>query len=78
MNPYIQQALVPQIDELRRQAEISRMENAQRLTGAGAFGGTRQAIMDAELDHLPEAAFNLKGTIEEAIESGEKMIAEAK
>ena len=50
MNPYIQQALVPQIDELRRQAEISRMENAQRLTGAGAFGGTRQAIMDAELD----------------------------
>ena len=35
-------------------------------------------IMDGELDHLPEAAFNLKGTIEEAIEAGEKMIAEAK
>jgi F-type H+-transporting ATPase subunit beta len=29
------------------------------------------------LDHLPEAAFNLKGTIEEAIEAGEKMLAEA-
>jgi F-type H+-transporting ATPase subunit beta len=27
---------------------------------------------------LPEAAFNLKGTIEEAIEAGEKMLAEAK
>jgi F-type H+-transporting ATPase subunit beta len=26
---------------------------------------------------LPEAAFNLKGTIEEVIESGEKMLAEA-
>lgn len=34
-------------------------------------------IMDGELDHLPESAFNLKGTIEEAIEAGEKMIAEA-
>ena len=35
-------------------------------------------IMDGELDYIPEAAFNLKGTIEEAIEAGEKMIAESK
>ena len=35
-------------------------------------------IMDGELDHLPEAAFNLVGSIEEAIEKGEKMLAEAK
>jgi len=35
-------------------------------------------IMDGELDHLPEAAFNLKGTIEDAIEAGEKMLAESK
>jgi len=35
-------------------------------------------IMDGELDHIPEAAFNLKGTIEEAIEAGEKMLAETK
>ena len=34
-------------------------------------------IMDGELDHLPESSFNLKGTIEEAIEAGEKMLAEA-
>ena len=34
-------------------------------------------IMDGELDHIPESAFNLKGTIEEAIEAGEKMLAEA-
>ncbi|MBL6644213.1 MAG: F0F1 ATP synthase subunit beta [Flavobacteriaceae bacterium] len=33
-------------------------------------------IMDGALDHLPEAAFNLKGTIEDAIEAGEKMLAE--
>ncbi len=35
-------------------------------------------ILDGELDHLPEAAFNLVGTIEEAIEKGEKLLAEAK
>jgi len=35
-------------------------------------------IMDGELDHLPEAAFNLVGTIEEAIAKGEKLMAEAK
>jgi len=34
-------------------------------------------IMDGELDHLPEAAFNLVGTIEDAIAKGEKMLAEA-
>ncbi len=34
-------------------------------------------IMDGELDHLPEAAFNLKGNIEEAIAAGEKMLSEA-
>ena len=34
-------------------------------------------IMDGEVDQYPEAAFNLVGTIEEAIEKGEKMIAEA-
>ncbi len=33
-------------------------------------------IMDGELDRIPEAAFNLKGSIEEAIEAGEKMLAE--
>ncbi|CAI9429226.1 ATP synthase subunit beta [Candidatus Ornithobacterium hominis] len=34
-------------------------------------------IMDGEVDKYPESAFNLKGTIEEAIEAGEKMLAEA-
>jgi F-type H+/Na+-transporting ATPase subunit beta len=34
-------------------------------------------ILNGELDHLPEAAFNLKGSIEEVIEAGEKMLAEA-
>ena len=34
-------------------------------------------IMDGELDKYPEAAFNLKGSIQDAIEAGEKMLAEA-
>jgi F-type H+/Na+-transporting ATPase subunit beta len=35
-------------------------------------------IMDGEVDEYPEAAFNLKGTIEEVIEAGKKMLAEVK
>jgi len=34
-------------------------------------------IMDGEVDEYPEAAFNLVGTIEDAIEKGKKLIAEA-
>ena len=34
-------------------------------------------ILDGELDQYPEAAFNLKGSIEEVVEAGEKMLAEA-
>ena len=48
MNPYLSAALQPQIDEARRQAELDRLDTASRLTKAGAFGGGRQAIMDAE------------------------------
>jgi len=34
-------------------------------------------ILDGELDHLPEAAFNLVGSIEDAIAKGEKLMSEA-
>ncbi len=36
------------------------------------------AIIDGKYDHLPEAAFNLVGSIEQAVEKGEKLLAEAK
>lgn len=48
MNPFLQSALQPQIEEARRQADISRLADAGRLTKAGAFGGSRQAIMESE------------------------------
>ncbi|HBS85422.1 MAG: F0F1 ATP synthase subunit beta [Bacteroidetes bacterium GWF2_38_335] len=35
-------------------------------------------IMNGEVDQYPEAAFNLVGTIEDAIEKGEKMLSDAK
>ncbi|MFT4644573.1 MAG: F-type H+-transporting ATPase subunit beta [Planctomycetota bacterium] len=34
-------------------------------------------ILDGELDHLPEGAFNLQGNIDDVIKAGEKMMAEA-
>ena len=34
-------------------------------------------IMNGEVDQYPEAAFNLKGSIDEVIEEGKKMLAEA-
>jgi len=48
MNPYLQAALDPQIAEAKRQAQIQQLQNAAMLTKAGAYGGTRQAVMDAE------------------------------
>jgi hypothetical protein len=48
MNPYLQSVLNPQLDELRRQSQITQMGNAGKMANAGAFGGGRQAIMDTE------------------------------
>lgn len=48
MNPYLEQALNPTLDELRRQSQITQMGNAAKMVGSGAFGGSRQAILDAE------------------------------
>ena len=35
------------------------------------------AIMDGEVDEYPEAAFNLVGTLEDAIQKDKKLLAEA-
>ena len=48
MNPYLQASLDPQIEAARRQSEIDRVNNASRMTQAGSFGGSRQAVMDAQ------------------------------
>jgi len=48
MNPYLSAVLDPQMKELRNQADITRVENAGRMTQRGAYGGSRQAIMESE------------------------------
>jgi len=48
MNPYLSAVLDPQMKELQRQADITRVENAGRMTQRGAYGGSRQAIGEAE------------------------------
>ena len=48
MNPYLQASLDPQLDEARRQSQITQQQNAAKMTQAGGYGGSRQAILDAE------------------------------
>ena len=48
MNPYLQSVLTPQMEELRRQAQINNISGLGALTKSGAFGGGRQAIMESE------------------------------
>lgn len=72
MSPYITGALNPMMDEARRQAEISRVNNAGRLTKAGAYGGSRQAIMESEgIRGLEAQLANIYGTgMQRAYEQG--------
>lgn len=58
---------------------------AEQFTGLkGVFVGIDDTIkgfnmiMDGKVDEYPEAAFNLVGTIEEAIEKGKKLMSESK
>jgi hypothetical protein len=48
MNPYLSAALDPQLKELQRQAQIANVNDASRLTQAGAYGGGRQAVLMGE------------------------------
>jgi hypothetical protein len=48
MSPYTQLALEPQMREARRQADITGQQQASQAVRAGAFGGSRFGIMEAE------------------------------
>jgi len=48
MNPYMNQVLAPQLDEMRRQYGITGQQQSSQATQAGAYGGSRDAIMAAE------------------------------
>lgn len=64
MNPYLKNVLDPQMAEMKRQADIARLSDTERLTKAGAYGGSRQAIMESE------GRRNLLGKQTEALGAG--------
>jgi len=62
MNPYINASLDPQLNELQRQSRINSMADADKLTQAGAYGGSRQAILQGEQNrNLLDKSQNLIG-----------------
>jgi hypothetical protein len=48
MSPYMQQVVDAQQREARRASEITRNQQQAQAVGQGAFGGSRQAIVEAE------------------------------
>lgn len=50
MSPYMQSVVGVQQQEAQRQADIAGTQRNAQATSAGAFGGSRQAIMDSEAD----------------------------
>ncbi len=58
MNPYIQNALQPQLEEMQRQYGITGTQQQSQATKSGAFGGGREAIMAAENQRNKNMAMN--------------------
>lgn len=48
MNPYLDMALQPQLQELQRQSMINLQPQMAKLTQAGGYGGSREAILRGE------------------------------
>lgn len=48
MNPYLQAVLAPQLEELRRQSAMTQAQQAGKAAQAGAFGGSRYGLLEAE------------------------------
>jgi hypothetical protein len=58
MNPYLQASLQPQLTEMQRQYGISGAQGQSNATKAGAFGGSREALMFAENQRNKNIAMN--------------------
>lgn len=48
MNPYLQASLNPQLQALQRSAQLGEQADLSKLTQAGAYGGTRQAVLQGQ------------------------------
>ena len=58
MNPYLNASLDPQIAEARRQYDITGQQEKSAAGSAGAFGGSREALMAAENERNKNMAIN--------------------
>jgi hypothetical protein len=58
MNPYLQSSLAPQLAEMQRQYGITGQQEQAGATQAGAFGGSREALMAAENQRNKNTAMN--------------------
>ena len=58
MNPYLNQILAPQMAEANRQYDIGATKQQSAATQAGAFGGSREAIMAAENERNRNTGLN--------------------
>jgi hypothetical protein len=58
MNPYLQSSLQPQLAEMQRQYGISGTQQQSNATKAGAFGGSREALMASENQRNKNIAMN--------------------
>jgi hypothetical protein len=58
MNPYLDMALQPALQEAQRQYGITGTQQQSAATQAGAFGGSREAIMAAENERNKNTAMN--------------------
>ena len=58
MNPYMNQILAPQLAEANRQYDIGATRQQSAATQAGAFGGSREAIMAAENERNRNTGLN--------------------
>jgi hypothetical protein len=58
MNPYLQMSLAPQFAEANRNYDISGVNQQAKATQAGAFGGSREAIMAAENERNRNTGLN--------------------
>jgi hypothetical protein len=72
MSPYMQGAIDPAIKEAKRQAEIANQTIGAKAAQAGAFGGSRQGLMESELQrNLLNQIGTIQGQgLQKAYESG--------
>lgn len=78
MNPYLELAMAPQLRDAQLAADQQRLQDAARLTKAGAFGGSRQAIMESEINrNMLDDLMDIRGRgYAEAYDAAQKAFAD--